>query len=98
MTISRGLHLRLNSAICTAICITLSTFSQPPKENKSLTSDIEYGTDATGEVPNPDLVEKATPIETIKSPIRNSKYCLIALIILSRFIYNPFITIDDSAV
>lgn len=33
---------------------------------------MEYGTDATGEVPRPAFVESATPIEAIKSPIRNN--------------------------
>lgn len=54
------------------ICITLNRFSQPPKESKGLTSDTEYGTDATGEVPKPAFEENATPIEAINSPIRNS--------------------------
>ena len=45
---------------------------------------------AAGEVPGPALVENATPIEAMKSPIRNSRYCLIVLMILSRFIYIPY--------
>lgn len=50
---------------------TLNKFSQPPKDSSLLTSDTEYGTDATGDVPNPAFVENATPIEAMNSPIKN---------------------------
>ena len=41
---------------------------------------------AAGEVPGPALVENATPIEAMKSPIRNSIYCLIVLVTVVCFI------------
>ena len=41
---------------------------------------------AIGEVHGPALVEKATPIEAIKSPIWNSIYCLIVLVTVVCFI------------
>ncbi len=67
------------------ICITLSRFSQPPKVNTVLTNDTEYGNEATGEVPSPAFVEKATPIDAMNKPIRNSAYffMIVGLILLS---------------
>lgn len=56
---------------CVIICITLNRLSQPPKVNSLLTSETEYGTDATADVPSPALVENATPIEAMNSPVRN---------------------------
>ena len=41
---------------------------------------------AAGEVPGPALVENATPIEAMKSPIRNSIYYLIVLVTVVCFI------------
>ena len=40
-------------------------------------SEMEYGMEATGDVPSPAFVDRATPMEAMKSPMRNMMYCLI---------------------
>ena len=85
ITISSSLHFFLRRMTCTAIWITLRTLSQPPKESRLLTSETEYGREATGEVPSPAFVENATPIDAIKSPIKNREYCRMIFICMAPF-------------
>lgn len=56
------------------ICNTLQRFSHQPKDIMLVTMEIEYGTEATGDVPSPAFVEKATPSDATNKPIRNRAY------------------------
>lgn len=46
---------------------------------------MDDGREATGEVPSPAFVENATPIDAVKSPIKNREYCRMIFICMAPF-------------